>query len=95
MGTERRPTLLDVGRLTGASTAVVSYVLNGGPRAVSEKTRIKVEEAIRLLGYRRNPLAGALSGGRSNLVGLLVPDTANAFFGEPNCRMCPLWTFVL
>ncbi|GAA4529280.1 LacI family DNA-binding transcriptional regulator [Amycolatopsis samaneae] len=85
MGTRRparKPTLLDVGRLAGTSTAVVSYVLNGGPRAVSEKTRVKVEEAIHLLGYRRNPLAGALSGGRSNLVGLLVPDTANAFFGE-------------
>ncbi|WP_433260702.1 LacI family DNA-binding transcriptional regulator [Actinosynnema sp. CS-041913] len=78
----RRPTLHDVGRLAGTSTAVVSYVLNGGPRPVSDKTRIKVEEAIRMLGYRRNPLAGALSGGRSNLVGLLVPDTANAFFGE-------------
>ncbi|CCH31799.1 LacI family DNA-binding transcriptional regulator [Actinosynnema sp. NPDC047251] len=78
----RRPTLLDVGRLAGTSTAVVSYVLNGGPRPVSDKTRIKVEEAIRMLGYRRNPLAGALSGGRSNLIGLLVPDTANAFYGE-------------
>ncbi|ONI77873.1 hypothetical protein ALI144C_31155 [Actinosynnema sp. ALI-1.44] len=78
----RRPTLLDVSRLAGTSTAVVSYVLNGGPRPVADKTRAKVEEAIRMLGYRRNPLAGALSGGRSNLVGLLVPDTANAFFGE-------------
>ncbi|PPK68540.1 LacI family DNA-binding transcriptional regulator [Actinokineospora auranticolor] len=78
----RKPTLLDVGRLAGTSTAVVSYVLNGGPRPVSEKTRVKVEEAIQMLGYRRNPLAGALSGGRSNLIGLLVPDTANAFYGE-------------
>ena len=78
----RKPTLQDVGRLAGTSTAVVSYVLNGGPRPVSDKTRVKVEEAIRMLGYRRNPLAGALSGGRSNLIGLLVPDTANAFFGE-------------
>lgn len=78
----RKPTLLDVGRLAGTSTAVVSYVLNGGPRPVSAETRLKVEEAIQMLGYRRNPLAGALSGGRSNLIGLLVPDTANAFFGE-------------
>lgn len=78
----RKPTLLDVGRLAGTSTAVVSYVLNDGPRPVSAATRQRVEEAIQMLGYRRNPLAGALRGGRSNLVGLLVPDTANAFFGE-------------
>ncbi|WP_370937750.1 LacI family DNA-binding transcriptional regulator [Amycolatopsis sp. cg13] len=81
-GAGRRPVLSDVARLAGTSTAVVSYVLNDGPRPVADKTRRKVEDAIRMLGYRRNPLAGALSGGRSNLVGLLVPDTANAFYGE-------------
>src|SRR5690554_3602296 len=78
----RRPTLRDVAELAGTSTAVVRYVVNDGPRAVAPKTRARVEEAIRELGYRRNPIAGALSAGRSNLVGLLVPDTANGFFGE-------------
>ncbi|MFC7766387.1 LacI family DNA-binding transcriptional regulator [Leucobacter soli] len=78
----RRPTLADVARRAGASTAVVSYVVNDGPRAVAPATRERVEAAIRELGYRRNPIAGALSVGRSNLVGLLVPDTANGFFGE-------------
>lgn len=78
----RRPTLADVARRAGTSTAVVSYVVNEGPRAVAPATRERVEVAIRELGYRRNPIAGALSKGRSNLVGLLVPDTANGFFGE-------------
>lgn len=78
----RRPTLADVATRAGISTAVVSYVVNGGPRTVAPATRARVEQAIRELGYRRNPIAGALSMGRSNLVGLLVPDTANGFFGE-------------
>ena len=78
----RRPTLADVALKAGTSTAVVSYVVNGGPRAVAPLTRERVETAIQELGYRRNPIAGALSVGRSNLVGLLVPDTANGFFGE-------------
>lgn len=78
----RRPTLRDVAALAGTSTAVVSYVVNDGPRPVAPATRQRVEAAIRELGYRRNPLAGALSAGHSNLVGLLVPDTANGFFGE-------------
>lgn len=78
----RRPTLADVAALAGTSTAVVSYVVNGGPRAVSAETRAKVEQAIGDLGYRRNALAGALSAGRTDLVGLLVPDSANAFFSE-------------
>lgn len=78
----RRPTLADVASRAGTSTAVVSYVVNNGPRAVAPATRERVEQAIRDLGYRRDPIAGALSKGRSNLVGLLVPDTANGFFGE-------------
>jgi len=78
----RRPTMADVARRAGASTAVVSYVVNGGPRPVAASTRALVEQAISELGYRRNPLAGALSAGRTNLVGLLVPDSANAFFSE-------------
>lgn len=78
----RRPTLADVAERAGTSTAVVSYVVNNGPRQVAPATRERVERAIAELGYRRNPIAGALSVGRSNLVGLLVPDTANGFFGE-------------
>ncbi|TAM70646.1 MAG: LacI family transcriptional regulator [Microbacteriaceae bacterium] len=83
MGTSsRRPTLADVARLAGTSTAVVSYVVNGGPRPVATATRLKVQKAIDDLDYRRNPIAGALMVGRSNLVGLLVPDSSNAFFSE-------------
>jgi LacI family transcriptional regulator len=78
----RRPTMADVARRAGTSTAVVSYVVNDGPRPVAAETRAMVERAISDLGYRRDPLAGALSAGRTNLVGLLVPDSSNAFFSE-------------
>lgn len=78
----RRPTMADVARRAGTSTAVVSYVVNGGPRPVASGTRALVEQAISDLGYRRDPLAGGLSAGRTNLVGLLVPDSSNAFFSE-------------
>jgi len=74
--------MADVARRAGTSTAVVSYVVNGGPRPVAASTRALVEQAIAELGYRRDPLAGALSAGKTNLVGLLVPDSANAFFSE-------------
>lgn len=74
--------MADVARRAGTSTAVVSYVINDGPRPVSAATRALVERAVSELGYRRNPLASALSAGRTNLVGLLVPDSTNAFFSE-------------
>ena len=78
----KRATLADVARVASVSTAVVSYVLNGGPRKVSDDLRLRVEAAIAQLGYRRNRLASALISGKSNLVGLLVPDASNPFFGE-------------
>ena len=49
----------DVARYAGVSTAVVSYVVNGGPKKVAPATEAKVREAIRLLGYRPNAAARA------------------------------------
>ncbi|MEU0566995.1 LacI family DNA-binding transcriptional regulator [Nonomuraea sp. NPDC005983] len=67
-------------RLAGVSTAVVSYVLNEGPRPVAEATRRRVLDAVAELGYRPSALAKALRSQRTNLLGLVVPDCANPFF---------------
>lgn len=72
----------DVARMAGTSTAVVSYVVNNGPRRVSEKTRAKVLAAIDELGYRPNGFARALRSTRSRLLGLVLPDNSNPFFAE-------------
>ena len=78
----RRATLTDVAAEAGVSTAVVSYVLNRGPRNVSDAAREAVEAAMAKLNYRRNHIASAMSAGHSNLIGLLVPDLSNPFFAE-------------
>lgn len=70
----------DVARLARTSTAVVSYVVNDGPRPVSEATRVRVLAAIKKLGYRPNRLAQALRKRRSGLVGLILPDTETPYF---------------
>lgn len=72
----------DVARLAGTSTAVVSYVLNDGPRPVASATRARVEAAIAQLNYRPNQLARALRAKRSRVLGLVVPDNSNPFFAE-------------
>lgn len=74
------PTRDDVARLAGTSAAVVSYVLNNGPRNVSPATREKVLRAVAELGYRPNGVARALRGGHSRTIGLIVPDNSNPFF---------------
>lgn len=70
----------DVARLAGTSTAVVSYVVNGGPRPVAAATRDRVLEAIARLDYRPNHIARALRSRRSSVIGLIVPDSSNSFF---------------
>jgi LacI family transcriptional regulator len=72
----------DVARRAGVSTAVVSYVLNGGPRPVSRERRERVQRAIEELGYRRDAVAAALSSRRSGTIGLLLPDASNPFFAD-------------
>lgn len=72
----------DVARLAGTSSAVVSYVINGGPRGVAEETRRRVLAAVDELGYRPNAVARALRSSTSRVLGLVVPDIANPFFAE-------------
>lgn len=81
--TPRGPvTRKDVARYAGVSTAVVSYVVNGGPKNVAPATEAKVRDAIRILGYRPNAAARALKLGSSETVGVIVPDNTNPFFSQ-------------
>jgi LacI family transcriptional regulator len=75
-------TRADVARHAGTSTAVVSYVLNNGPRPVAAATRQRVQAAIDLLGYRPDRIARALAAQRSEALGLVVADTANPFIRD-------------
>lgn len=69
-------------RLAGTSTAVVSYVINNGPRPVAPATRERVLAAIKQLGYRPDRVAQAMASRRTDLIGLIVPDARQPFFAE-------------
>lgn len=77
-----RATRGEVARLAGVSTAVVSYVVNGGPRAVAPSTEARVREAMRLLDYRPNASARALRLGSTQTLGLVVSDSTNPHYVE-------------
>jgi LacI family transcriptional regulator len=75
-----RVTRTEVARAAGTSVAVVSYVVNNGPRPVSADARRRVLEAIERTGYRPNGIAKALAAGQTGTYGLVVPDVSNPFF---------------
>lgn len=65
----------DVARRAGVSRSVVSYVLNNGPRKVSEATRQRVLDAIHDLQYRPNEFAQRLKQGSDaaqNAIGIVT-----------------------
>lgn len=76
------PTRDDVARLAGTSTAVVSYVLNNGPRPVSAATKAKVLAAVAELDYRPNGVARSLRARTTTALGLIVPDGSNPYFAR-------------
>ena len=71
----------DVAALAGVSLATVSRVVNGNDD-VNGALRDRVEQAVSLLGYRRDITASALrrSDALSATVGLVLEDVANPFF---------------
>jgi DNA-binding LacI/PurR family transcriptional regulator len=73
----------DIADATGVSQSTVSRVLSGTPTAVpiAESTRIRVMETAKALGYRPNPLARGLRGAPTMLLGVIVRDITDPFFG--------------
>src|SRR5660397_81096 len=70
----RGPSMHDVAARAGVSHQTVSRVLNGF-EGVRPGTRDRVVAAITELGYRRNVAARSLATGRSQAVGVLIPNT--------------------
>lgn len=75
---KKAPTMKDVAKEAGVALGTVSKVINGIP--VSDKNRLKVEEAIRALNYEVNTYARGLKTQKSNIIALIIPNTINPFF---------------
>jgi DNA-binding LacI/PurR family transcriptional regulator len=76
----------DVARHAGVSRAIVSYVLNNGPRNVSEETRNRVLNAIQVLGYRPNQHAQQLKLGANaaeNSIGIIAGGKGSNLLERP------------
>jgi LacI family transcriptional regulator len=75
------PTLLDVARMAGVSTATVSRCFNSPDRVV-DATREKVQLIVEEIGYTPNFGGRALASNRSNTVGAIIPTMDNAIFAR-------------
>ena len=75
------PTLEDVARRCGVSTATVSRVLNE-PLRVRAETRARVEAAVADLGYTPHFGGRALARNCADTIGAVIPTMDNAIFAR-------------
>lgn len=81
-------TIKDIAREAGVSVSLVSFVMNNrigadGKRKyrVSEDTRLRVLEVARRLNYQPNSAARNLRQGRTHVIGAVLSDMSNIFYG--------------
>lgn len=81
MQDRKSPTLIDVAKQAGVSTATVSRCLNQ-PSALRAETRRRVEAAVDALGYTPHFGGQALASNRTNTIGAVIPTMENAIFAR-------------
>jgi LacI family transcriptional regulator len=77
----KRPSIHDVASHAGVSAATVSKVMHGVATVRQENVQ-RVFEAVRLLGYRVDPLASDMRRARRRIIGAVVPEFESEFFGS-------------
>jgi DNA-binding LacI/PurR family transcriptional regulator len=78
----KRPTIADIASRAGVTKSTVSFALNGR-RGVSEATRGRIMRIAQEMGWQPSRAARALSGGRADVLGLIVDRRAMTLGIEP------------
>lgn len=74
-------TIIDVAAQAGVSVGTASRVINNDVH-VAPETRERVSDVMSRLGFVPNRQARSLAGGKTNTIGVLVPDLSTAYIGE-------------
>jgi len=81
-------TIKDIAREAGVSIALVSFVMNNRIDAngkqkyrVSESTKARILEVANRLNYQPSMAARMLRNGRTRVIGVILSDMANIFYG--------------
>ncbi|MBJ7552641.1 LacI family DNA-binding transcriptional regulator [Marinomonas ostreistagni] len=77
----KKPSIKDVAKLAGVSTATVSNVFSGR-KAVNDDLKDRVRGAAQQLGYQANRAASQLRSQRNQVVAVLVPNLTDTFFAK-------------
>lgn len=73
--------LLDIAKKLNVSTSTVSKALNNRS-GVNPQLRKKIIEVAKEMGYEGNIFAQSLRTKKTSIIGLIIPDVSNYFFGK-------------
>lgn len=73
-----KASIYDVAKKSGISVVTVSRVINNAP-TVRQSSIDKVMKAIKELDYSPNAAARSLAGGKSKVIGMVIPDITDPF----------------
>ncbi|MBO1004008.1 LacI family DNA-binding transcriptional regulator [Pseudogracilibacillus auburnensis] len=74
-------TLRDVAKRAGVSVSTASYSINNSP-LITDKTKKKVLQAVKELGYRPHGMAKNLKEQKTNIIGIFLSGFSGPFFNE-------------
>ncbi len=80
----KKASLKDIANMLDMSKTTVSFVLNGkgDQMKISKETQRRVFDAAQKLNYQPNQLARSLSSGKTNTIGLVIPNIGDIFYAE-------------
>ena len=73
MKTEKKVTFADIAAFTGFSKTTVSRYFND-PDSLTEENQAKIADALEKLNYKENKLAKVLANGKTEIVGVIIPN---------------------
>lgn len=71
----------DIAKMLGIARSTVIRALNNDPK-IKRETIEKVHNLARRLGYQKNSIARSLVSGRTNIIGCIMPNLIDPFYGE-------------
>lgn len=72
-------TFQDIANYTGFSKTTISRYFNH-PDTVSDENRSTIEKALKALNYSENRVARMLAKGKTDIIGLIIPNLYNGFY---------------
>ena len=78
---KKQVTFADIAEYTGFSKTTISRYFNH-PDSLTLENQEKIAKALDELGYRKNKLARVLANGKSEFVGIIVPNLYLHYYSE-------------